>query len=191
MNRSVLRQRQAETKSRLLHQRRDWPPEPPEWHEECARELLRGAQRRAEEKCVAFDLDLSDIEIPELCPVLGIALTPRRPAGQNHGSPSLDRIVPSEGYVRHNVAVISLRANRLKSDATPDELRQIADWMRSQGVPTDGTERECAWCNSSRPDRRLEAPRWFQNTRGEWFCHPYHRRARNQQLRRARVRGAT
>lgn len=42
---------------------------------------------------------------------------------------SLDRIVPSLGYVPGNVAVISHRANRIKSDATADELRAVADWL--------------------------------------------------------------
>lgn len=40
---------------------------------------------------------------------------------------SLDRIDSSKGYIKGNVWVISLRANRIKNDSTPDELRLIAD----------------------------------------------------------------
>jgi hypothetical protein len=61
-----------------------------------------------------------------VCPVLGIAIN------ANHGrqgyfpdSPSLDRIVPSRGYTKGNVRVISQRANQLKSDATLAELRLV------------------------------------------------------------------
>lgn len=40
-------------------------------------------------------------------------------------SPSLDKIIPSLGYVPGNVRIISARANLLKNDATVDELRAI------------------------------------------------------------------
>lgn len=40
--------------------------------------------------------------------------------------PSLDKIVPSLGYTRHNVVISCFRCNTIKHDATPDELRKIA-----------------------------------------------------------------
>ncbi len=43
--------------------------------------------------------------------------------------PTLDRIIPSRGYVRGNIAVISFRANFLKRDATLDELRKIIRYI--------------------------------------------------------------
>lgn len=42
-------------------------------------------------------------------------------------SPSLDRLDPSLGYTTGNVAVCCFRCNQIKSDATPDELRRIAN----------------------------------------------------------------
>ena len=39
----------------------------------------------------------------------------------------MDRINPTKGYVKGNIWVISLRANRIKNDSTPQELRLIAD----------------------------------------------------------------
>jgi len=42
-------------------------------------------------------------------------------------SPSLDRIVPEEGYVDGNVRVISDRANRLKGKRGLEEIRRLAD----------------------------------------------------------------
>jgi hypothetical protein len=50
---------------------------------------------------------------------------------QSDGSPSLDRIDPKKGYVKGNVAVISYKANRIKQDATPEELEAVASWLRS------------------------------------------------------------
>jgi hypothetical protein len=45
---------------------------------------------------------------------------------QNDFSPSIDRIIPSLGYVRGNVVIVSMRANRIKTDATDAELRRVA-----------------------------------------------------------------
>jgi hypothetical protein len=65
------------------------------------------------------------------------------------GSPSIDRIDNNGGYTVDNIAVISWRANRLKNNATSDELRQIAEWMDSYAHPggnligAPNTERQC------------------------------------------------
>ena len=40
---------------------------------------------------------------------------------------TVDRIDSSLGYVKGNVWVVSYRANAIKRDATPEELRRIAD----------------------------------------------------------------
>jgi len=49
----------------------------------------------------------------------------------------IDKIKPNLGYVKGNVRVICWRANRLKSDATLDELLSIVDYVK----------RESATCN--------------------------------------------
>lgn len=97
--------------------------------------MLYSARKRARERDVSFDLSIVDIVIPELCPVLGIALEPRRGAsekGPADNSPTLDRIVPELGYVPGNVQVISWRANKIKSDASLRELEAIVEWIRSR-----------------------------------------------------------
>ena len=40
-------------------------------------------------------------------------------------APSLDRIIPSEGYVRGNIVVVCDIVNRLKSDASLDDMKKI------------------------------------------------------------------
>ena len=63
------------------------------------------------------------------CPVLGIEL--RCGDRKTHdGSPSLDRIRPSEGYTLNNVAIVSMLANRIKQNVTdPEVFRRIAGWL--------------------------------------------------------------
>jgi hypothetical protein len=77
-----------------------------------------------------FDLRVEDISIPEICPVLGIPIAVGNSNGPSPNSPSLDRFIPELGYVRENVRVISWRANRLKSDATLEEIESVARYMR-------------------------------------------------------------
>jgi hypothetical protein len=49
-------------------------------------------------------------------------------------SPSLDKIIPSLGYVRGNVQVISQRANSIKRDATLAELELLVQNMRANAT---------------------------------------------------------
>lgn len=43
------------------------------------------------------------------------------------GSPSVDRIVPTEGYTPKNVILCCHRCNAMKNDATPQELQTLAN----------------------------------------------------------------
>lgn len=91
--------------------------------------MLQNARVRAREAGLPFTITKEDLVIPSNCPILGIPLFPargRRGGGDN--SPSLDKIIPERGYVPGNIIIISNRANRLKSDATMEELRDIASF---------------------------------------------------------------
>jgi hypothetical protein len=90
------------------------------------------ARKRAKKFDVPFSLSLEDIVIPDVCPVFGIPLVSHHGGISQRGddSPTLDRVIPKLGYTPSNVWVISHRANRLKSDATLDELRSIANTMQ-------------------------------------------------------------
>lgn len=85
------------------------------------------AKSRAKKQRVPFEIELSDIVIPERCPVLGFEWGSDRKIDL----PSLDKIIPEKGYVKGNIVVVSMRANRLKNDATPEELRRLADFYGS------------------------------------------------------------
>ena len=93
--------------------------------------LFSQAKTRAKRSELEFNIELSDIAIPEYCPALGLKLS-TQPAGRKWGSansPSIDRIDPNKGYVKGNIQVISWRANSLKKNATADELCQLAAFM--------------------------------------------------------------
>jgi hypothetical protein len=93
--------------------------------------MLQRAKVRAAKNGIEFDLVLADIVIPDCCPILGTPLVVNA-GGPGRSSPSLDRIDVSKGYVRGNVQVISYRANTMKNDAPPEELRQFATWVLAQ-----------------------------------------------------------
>lgn len=84
---------------------------------------LSRAKYRAKRRGIEFTLET--VEVPDVCPVLGIPL--RFSAGRyTANTPSLDRIDPSRGYTPDNVRVISMRANEIKHNATPEELMRVA-----------------------------------------------------------------
>lgn len=102
--------------------------------------ILRAARQRAKLRGLPFSLTIEDLPstLPETCPVLGIAIYSNVGGRSTKPhSPSLDRIVPTLGYVKGNVRIISHRANELKSNATVDELRLIlkdAELIAGAGV---------------------------------------------------------
>jgi hypothetical protein len=92
--------------------------------------LYHSARQRAAKKGLEFTITVDDIHIPEKCPIMDIPLEFFREYGANNrrkNSPSLDRIDKRRGYTPDNIRVISDIANRMKSDATPDELITFAN----------------------------------------------------------------
>ena len=90
--------------------------------------MLSSARSRARSKNLDFNIDLSDIELPEVCPLLGIPLSIN--ASNKDFAYSLDRIDSSKGYIKGNVWVISDRANRLKNNATLKELEMLVSNLK-------------------------------------------------------------
>lgn len=97
------------------------------WH----RVLFNCAKSRAKKKNLPFNLELSDIIIPEFCPVLGIKLEKSNNYVKDC-SPTIDRLNNNLGYVKGNICVMSYRANCIKNCGTADEHRKIADWIEKQ-----------------------------------------------------------
>ena len=95
----------------------------PEYH------MFQSARFRSKEQGLAFDLDLKDIVIPLLCPLLATPIVCGE-GTMTASSPSLDRIHPEKGYVKGNIQVISYRANAIKQNASIEELELLTSNLR-------------------------------------------------------------
>ena len=97
-------------------------------------QLLSAFKNRAKKQNVPFDLTVADISnllknARNICPVLGLKMTTTLlGSGDTDYSPSFDRIYPKKGYVKGNIVIVSNKANRIKTDATVDEIRKVADF---------------------------------------------------------------
>lgn len=106
------------------------PVNPKDAKEAAMKRMLSSAKQRALAKGLMFDIHYDDIQIPNLCPVLKIPLIPSLDGQYSDNSPSLDRKVPYLGYTKGNVQVISMRANRIKSDANSAELTAVLAYVK-------------------------------------------------------------
>ncbi len=91
-----------------------------------ARDALANAKMRAKRSGLPCTINLLDVMgvVVDTCPLLGLPIT--YAAGKIHSnSPTLDRKICERGYTKDNIAVISHRANRLKSDSTVEELQTL------------------------------------------------------------------
>ena len=88
-------------------------------------EMFIRAKIRARKLGVEFDLEKTDIVIPERCPILGMLLEKVSHGHATNATPSLDRLDPRGGYTKNNVWVISMRANTMKSNATLEQLKKM------------------------------------------------------------------
>jgi len=90
---------------------------------------LSSCKSRSLKNGIPFNIELSDLEIPEICPVLHIPIRLSKTGKQTGNSPSIDKIIPEFGYTKGNIQIVSNRANKMKSDATPLELILFAAWV--------------------------------------------------------------
>jgi hypothetical protein len=93
------------------------------------KDIFQLAKHRAKAKGIEFNIELSDIVIPEICPVLGIPLKTTID-GNRDLSPSLDRIDNTKGYIKGNIQIMSFKANNMKCTANKDELIKFAEWVK-------------------------------------------------------------
>lgn len=93
--------------------------------------LLANCRIRANLSNLEFNLDISDIIIPEICPILKTLIICGDKSDYNN-SPSVDRIDNTKGYTKDNIQIISTRANRIKNSATISELLLFAEWINKR-----------------------------------------------------------
>lgn len=99
------------------------------------------AKTRAKKLGLPFNLEHTDIVIPQVCPILGIPIF-RQKGKRTINSPSLDRIIPEYGYTKGNIQVISDKANRIKNDASIEELILIGIWASKMNHEKNATKFE-------------------------------------------------
>lgn len=107
----------------LLQRVKNWRYKNPE------KAMLQRVRARARRKQYEFNLEISDILIPSICPILGLSIDKIVTGTPRNDSPSLDRIDNTKGYIKGNVMVISHKANVMKLNATPEELIRFAQWV--------------------------------------------------------------
>ncbi len=84
--------------------------------------LIICTKQSAKLKGLEHNITEDDLELPELCPLLGIPIDYSAGNGKTMLKPSVDRINPELGYVKGNVELVSSLANTMKSKATPEQL---------------------------------------------------------------------
>lgn len=94
---------------------------------------ISSARSNAERKGVPFDRDACRRALenaPDTCPVFGVPLQAGGPRTNYHAA--LDERIPGRGYVEGNLQVISDLANRIKSDATPEQVMAVALFLTNK-----------------------------------------------------------
>ncbi len=73
-----------------------------------------------------------DLPLPTHCPILGIPLTyaGNGKGRQDDNSATIDKINNGQGYVRGNAIIVSWKANRMKSNATTEELLALGRFYK-------------------------------------------------------------
>lgn len=109
-------------------------PEQYLWHS------ARDHAQRHKPRPLVFRIEVADLlPLPKFCPVLHIRLEYATVSGTGRGRrpdarATVDRMDNTKGYVTGNIKIISWRANRIKNDATGDELRALAAYVTEHGV---------------------------------------------------------
>ena len=96
-------------------------------------QMLSNSKIRAKAKKLPHNITSDDIrEVwpkDNICPVLKKPFEMGFKSGKTKSmAPSLDKIIPSKGYTKGNIVVISDIVNRLKSDASLEDLKKIINF---------------------------------------------------------------
>jgi hypothetical protein len=96
------------------------------------KQLYNRLKSSSKKRNIPFNLkvtELNSLTFPISCPILGIPLTVNREQSDN--SYSIDRIDSNKGYEIDNIIVISWKANRLKNNASSEELQKISEFYKN------------------------------------------------------------
>ena len=111
-----------------------WKERNPKWAWVIS--AVGGAKTRAREKGIPFALTKEHVYsiLTDICPILGYEFIFIGNKQMSERSPSIDRINPKLGYVDGNVAIISVKANAIKSNASWEEIEKVAKWLKDLAI---------------------------------------------------------
>lgn len=96
-------------------------------------EYFKNLEQQTRSKCKVQGIpyNLNEVFLREIwtdcCPISGLKFSPGDKRKANGAQ--LDRKVPALGYTQGNVRFVSARMNRIKDNATLDELRRIIKYL--------------------------------------------------------------
>jgi hypothetical protein len=96
--------------------------------------MIKNAKQRCKKSGRIIDID--DYYLLKLtkglvyCPILGIKMVYGGTGSIQDNSASIDRFDTTQGYIKGNVWIISDKANRMKSNATLDDIKRVYDYMK-------------------------------------------------------------
>lgn len=93
-------------------------------------QILKRVEQRAKRSGIPFDITVDDIDWLDTCPIFGYTLS--YDISDKDRSVSLDKHDPNKGYVKGNVVVMSLRANRAKWNLTLEESKNLYEYFLSR-----------------------------------------------------------
>ena len=95
---------------------------------------IGAASNRARAEGMDFNIDLDYLEsiATDFCPIFGTPFNWGQGSKVTDWSPSLDKIIPEFGYIKHNVVFICQLANRIKQNVTENEIYLVADWTHEE-----------------------------------------------------------
>jgi hypothetical protein len=91
--------------------------------------IYRNIRKRAKKAGLEFNIELTDLALPEICPIFKVPFNLQASKGNTDFSPSVDRIDSSKGYIKGNIQIISKLANCMKWTATEEQLRTFCKGM--------------------------------------------------------------
>lgn len=112
--------------------------------------IWKKAKDRAQKYGFDFNIEESDIVIPDICPILEVPLE-FGTKGNYEYTPSIDRIDNSKGYVKGNIQIISKKANSMKNSASLEELRKFCKNVLRYSLNND--EKEIIESEDKEPQR--------------------------------------
>lgn len=91
--------------------------------------LLRAAKHRSAKYHIDFDINEGDLIVPDICPICDGPIKSTSVQGGWKHSPTVDRINPTLGYTKLNVAVICKLCNSTKGSGSAELHRRIAEYI--------------------------------------------------------------